>query len=62
MNNGVAAADGTLQIGDILLRIDGESVANGKHKKDLIINLKLAGPGEGAIQNRIKLEASGLFA
>lgn len=33
MPNGVAYADGSLKIGDILLKIDGENVANGKHKK-----------------------------
>ena len=35
MPNGVAYSDGQLQIGDILLKIDGETVANGRHKKGL---------------------------
>ena len=42
MPNGVAYADGTLKIGDILMKIDGETVASGKHKKDsllIIINI-----------------------
>ena len=33
MPNGVAYSDGQLRIGDILLKIDGETVANGRHKK-----------------------------
>jgi len=44
MPNGVAYADGTLKIGDILIKIDGETVANGKHKKGFysqIIHLTL---------------------
>ena len=41
MPNGVAYADGTLKIGDILIKIDGETVANGKHKKGLLSNITL---------------------
>jgi len=33
MKNGSAAAEGSLAVGDILLKIDGESLVNGKHKK-----------------------------
>ena len=37
MPNGVAYSDGQLRIGDILLKIDGETVANGRHKKGLTV-------------------------
>lgn len=33
MKNGSAAAEGSLTVGDIVLKIDGESLVNGKHKK-----------------------------
>ena len=33
MKNGSAAAEGSLAVGDILLKIDGESLINSKHKK-----------------------------
>ena len=43
MPNGVAYADGSLKIGDILLKIDGENVANGKHKKVVKLLQKATG-------------------
>ena len=33
MKNGSAAAEGSLAVGDILMKIDGESLVNSKHKK-----------------------------
>ena len=33
MKNGSAAAEGSLAVGDILLKIDGDTLLNGKHKK-----------------------------
>ena len=33
MKNGSAASEGSLLVGDILLKIDGESLENAKHNK-----------------------------
>ena len=55
MPNGVAYADGTLKIGDILMKIDGETVASGKHKKDSLLIIINISKCEIYLRQKIKL-------